>query len=104
MKMVYLNGQFLAPNGVLESSSNDYYFKKGRLYFEFPLKMRDHIAVVRTFLGITWSRRYYRIDDYMRVPADTPLQLCRGGKVIAEQLPEPEEKKLETSDDVYPVS
>lgn len=105
MKMVYLNGLFLAPNGVMDDSSNDYYFKKGRLHFEFGIKMCDHIAVVRTFLGIVWSRRHYRIDDYSRVPADTPLKLCRHGKVIAEGYSGTEgKKKLAGSEDMYLVS
>ncbi len=105
MKMVYLNGQFLVPNGALDDSNNDFYFKKGRLHFELSLKVRDHIAVVRTFLGITWSRRYYRVDDYSRIPADTPLKLCRHGKVIAEGYSETEgKKKLAGSEDMYLVS
>lgn len=108
--MVYLNGQFLAPDGVLASSNNDYYFKKGRLHFEFITKCGDHIAVIRTFLGIMWSRRYYRIDDYSKVPEDTPLILCGDGKVVAVGILTDAERKAaklkaaERSDDQHLVA
>ena len=86
MKMVYLNGQFLAPNGAISSSSNDFYFKNGRLYFELGIKCTDIVAVVKTLLGITWSRRYYRLsNNCLRVPPNTPLKLSRGGEMIPER-------------------
>jgi hypothetical protein len=86
MKMVYLNGQFLAPDGALASSSMDFAFKKGRLHFEFTLKRNDIVAVVKTFLGVTWSRRFYIVENYKTIKPNTPLRLGSGGKIVAEGI------------------
>ena len=91
MKAVYLNGQYLVPEGAIGlentvSDNMDFHFRRGRLFFDFTLKAGDIIAVVRTFLGITWSNRYYRVSSYKKIPPNTPLKLGRGGKVTAEGL------------------
>jgi hypothetical protein len=85
MKMVYLNGQFLAPDGAVESNM-DFTFMKGRLHFEFTIKRNDIIAVVKTFLGVTWSRRFYIVESYKTIPPNTPLRLSSRGKIVAEGL------------------
>jgi hypothetical protein len=93
MKTVYLNGQYLVPDGAIDgrgtqgsASSMDFNFKRGRLFFDFTVKCGDVIAVVKTFMGITWSNRYYRVSSYKKIPPNTPLHLGPGGEVVAEGL------------------
>ena len=64
----------------------DFTFKKGRLIFEFTLKRNDIVAVVKTFLGVTWSRKFYRLENYKTIPANTPLRLGPGSKIFADGL------------------
>jgi hypothetical protein len=106
MKMVYLNGMMLAPDGVIASSNNDYSLKKGRLRLEFMLKRGDILAVVRTFLGLVWSRRYYCVKDYGMIPSDTPMKLLRGGGISAEGYVESKAPltKAKEKDSLFAVS
>jgi hypothetical protein len=64
MTRVFLNGVYLCPNyNDLTGVDYDYAGKGSKIIFEMRLKPGDIIIIEKTFLGITYSRKFYRITE-----------------------------------------
>lgn len=64
MTRVYLNGIYLCPNyNELDGANYDYAGKGSKIIFEMTLKRGDIVIIEKTFLGITYSRKFYKIME-----------------------------------------
>ena len=84
---MFLNGQYLCPNYSNVTGINyDYAGRGSKIIFEMNLKVGDILIIEKTFLGITYSRKFYRIGE----------AVMRGGywRRVSQDLPQRAEVKL----------
>ncbi len=64
------------------TEQGDYSFEKGVLRFGFTLKANDVLAVTRTFLGITFSQKFYAV--IYKIHSEISIRLHKNGTADAD--------------------